>query len=552
MLKHLYISQFAIIDSLDLDIAHGFNVITGQTGAGKSIIMGALALVMGERADYKSIRNGASKCVVEATFDITSSNIRSLFDELDLDYAEECIIRREITANGKSRAFINDTPVNQQQLRAVSAKLIDIHSQHENLLLNNSLFQMQVVDAVAQNAPAIEAYKSAYHRFNSLKKELAILQESAEKLRAEKDYNQFQFNQLQEAAVGADEQELLEAELDKLAHIEDIKYNLQLADSILSNDDAAIAQLKTAEQSLGKISDFDKDIASIYERINSVVIELKDVAADVSALFENTDYDPARRNYVEERLNLIYSLEHKHNVKSCEELIEIYNAFARKLESIDSFDDEINSLQAQLSEAEKEMVKASEVLSDSRRAVRDVIAKDLVEKLVYLGINNAKVEVAINSTGNYTVNGSDEVNFLFSANKNVPLRPISTIASGGEISRVMLAIKSLIVKTNDISTIIFDEIDTGVSGLVAQRMGEMMKILSLDTQVIAITHLPQIAAKGNAHFKVYKEDNENDTISKIILLDNEQRRREIAEMLSGENPSKAAFDAADELLVNDK
>lgn len=552
MLRHLYISQFAIIDSLDLDIAHGFNVITGQTGAGKSIIMGALALVMGERADYKSIRNGASKCVVEATFDITSSNIRSLFDELDLDYAEECIIRREITANGKSRAFINDTPVNQQQLRAVSAKLIDIHSQHENLLLNNSLFQMQVVDAVAQNAPAIEAYKSAYHRFNSLKKELATLQESAEKLRAEKDYNQFQFNQLQEAAVGADEQELLEAELDKLAHIEDIKYNLQLADSILSNDDAAIAQLKTAEQSLGKISDFDKDIASIYERINSVVIELKDVAADVSALFENTDYDPARRNYVEERLNLIYSLEHKHNVKSCEELIEIYNAFARKLESIDSFDDEINSLQAQLSEAEKEMVKASEVLSDSRRAVRDVIAKDLVEKLVYLGINNAKVEVAINSTGNYTVNGSDEVNFLFSANKNVPLRPISTIASGGEISRVMLAIKSLIVKTNDISTIIFDEIDTGVSGLVAQRMGEMMKILSLDTQVIAITHLPQIAAKGNAHFKVYKEDNENDTISKIILLDNEQRRREIAEMLSGENPSKAAFDAADELLVNDK
>lgn len=552
MLKHLYISQFAIIDSLDLDIAHGFNVITGQTGAGKSIIMGALALVMGERADYKSIRNGASKCVVEATFDITSSNIRSLFDELDLDYAEECIIRREITANGKSRAFINDTPVNQQQLRAVSAKLIDIHSQHENLLLNNSLFQMQVVDAVAQNAPAIEAYKSAYHRFNSLKKELATLQESAEKLRAEKDYNQFQFNQLQEAAVGADEQELLEAELDKLAHIEDIKYNLQLADSILSNDDAAIAQLKTAEQSLGKISDFDKDIASIYERINSVVIELKDVAADVSALFENTDYDPARRNYVEERLNLIYSLEHKHNVKSCEELIEIYNAFARKLESIDSFDDEINSLKAQLSVAEKEMVKASEVLSDSRRAVRDVIANDLVEKLVYLGINNAKVEVAINSTGNYTVNGSDEVNFLFSANKNVPLRPISTIASGGEISRVMLAIKSLIVKTNDISTIIFDEIDTGVSGLVAQRMGEMMKILSLDTQVIAITHLPQIAAKGNAHFKVYKEDNENDTISKIILLDNEQRRREIAEMLSGENPSKAAFDAADELLVNDK
>ncbi len=552
MLKHLYISQFAIIDSLDLDIAFGFNVITGQTGAGKSIIMGALALVMGERADYKSIRNGASKCVVEATFDITSSNICSLFDELDLDYAEECIIRREITANGKSRAFINDTPVNQQQLRAVSAKLIDIHSQHENLLLNNSLFQMQVVDAVAQNAPAIDAYKSAYHRFNSLKKELATLQESAEKLRAEKDYNQFQFNQLQEAAIGADEQELLEAELDKLAHIEDIKYNLQLADSILSNDDAAIAQLKIAEQSLGKISDFDKDIASIYERINSVVIELKDVAADVSALFENTDYDPARRNYVEERLNLIYSLEHKHNVKSCEELIEIYNAFARKLESIDSFDDEINSLKAQLSVAEKEMVKASEVLSDSRRAVRDVIAKDLVEKLVYLGINNAKVEVAINPTGNYTVNGSDEVNFLFSANKNVPLRPISTIASGGEISRVMLAIKSLIVKTNDISTIIFDEIDTGVSGLVAQRMGEMMKILSLDTQVIAITHLPQIAAKGNAHFKVYKEDNENDTISKIILLDNEQRRREIAEMLSGENPSKAAFDAADELLVNDK
>ena len=549
MLKHLYISQFAIIDSLDLDIASGFNVITGQTGAGKSIIMGALALVMGERADYKSIRNGASKCVVEATFDITSSNIRFLFDDLDLDYAEECIIRREITANGPSRAFINDTPVNQQQLRAVSAKLIDIHSQHENLLLNNSLFQMQVVDAVAQNAPAIEAYKSAYHRFNSLKKELATLQESAEKLRAEKDYNQFQFNQLQEAAIGADEQELLKVELDKLVHIEDIKYNLQFADSILSNDDAAIAQLKIAEQSLGKISDFDKDIASIYERINSVVIELKDVAADVSALFENTDYDPARRNYVEERLNLIYSLEHKHNVKSCEELIEIYNAFARKLESIDSFDDEINSLKAQLSVAEKEMVKASEVLSDSRRAVRDVIAKDLVEKLVYLGINNAKVEVAINTTGNYSVNGSYEVNFLFSANKNVPLRPISTIASGGEISRVMLAIKSLIVKTNDISTIIFDEIDTGVSGIAAQRVGEKMSDLSCGKQVLCITHLPQIAAIADSHALISKSERGGRTYTEVTELDRQGRRKELARLYGGDVVTDTTLAGAEEQLA---
>ena len=552
MLKHLYISQFAIIDTLNLDIRPGFNVITGQTGAGKSIIMGALALVMGDRADYKAIRNGANKCVVEALFDVSSGNLKSLFDELDLDYADECTIRREITSSGKSRAFINDTPVNQQQLRSVTSHLIDIHSQHENLLLNNSLFQLKVVDAVARNTSLVSDYKSAFNHYSEIKKQLNTLQENAEKWLAEKDYNQFQFNQLHEADIRADEQAELEAELEKLSHIEDIKSALQVADAILSNDDAAIAQLKIAEQNLGKIADFDKDFADIYGRLSSAIIDLKDVAADVSSAFNNADYDPQRKLLVEERLNTIYSLQHKHNVNSCEELISIYNAFAEKLARIDSFDDDIKALQMQLKEAEKVMITAADALSASRLSVKNLIEKELREKLVYLGINNANVEVNICKADNYTVNGHDEVSFLFSANKNAPLRSIASIASGGEISRVMLAIKSLIVKTKDISTIIFDEIDTGVSGLVAQRMGEMMKSLSSDIQVIAITHLPQIAAKGTTHFKVYKVDDEKDTLSKIIPLNDEQRLLEIAEMLSSENPTQAAVNAAKELLLTDK
>ena len=552
MLKHLYISQFAIIDTLNLDIRPGFNVITGQTGAGKSIIMGALALVMGDRADYKAIRNGANKCVVEALFDVSSGNLKSLFDELDLDYADECTIRREITSSGKSRAFINDTPVNQQQLRSVTSHLIDIHSQHENLLLNNSLFQLKVVDAVARNTSLVSDYKSAFNHYSEIKKQLNTLQENAEKWLAEKDYNQFQFNQLHEADIRADEQAELEAELEKLSHIEDIKSALQVADAILSNDDAAIAQLKIAEQNLGKIADFDKDFADIYGRLSSAIIDLKDVAADVSSAFNNADYDPQRKLLVEERLNTIYSLQHKHNVNSCEELISIYNAFAEKLARIDSFDDDIKALQMQLKEAEKVMITAADALSASRLSVKNLIEKELREKLVYLGINNANVEVNICKADNYTVNGHDEVSFLFSANKNAPLRSIASIASGGEISRVMLAIKSLIVKTKDISTIIFDEIDTGVSGLVAQRMGEMMKSLSSDIQVIAITHLPQIAAKGTSHFKVYKVDDEKDTLSKIIPLNDEQRLLEIAEMLSSENPTQAAVNAAKELLLTDK
>ena len=394
--------------------------------------------------------------------------------------------------------------------------------------------------------------KSAFNHYSEIKKQLNTLQENAEKWLAEKDYNQFQFNQLHEADIRADEQTELEAELEKLSHIEDIKSALQVADAILSNDDAAIAQLKIAEQNLGKIADFDKDFADIYGRLSSAIIDLKDVAADVSSAFNNADYDPQRKLLVEERLNTIYSLQHKHNVNSCEELISIYNAFAEKLARIDSFDDDIKALQMQLKEAEKVMITAADALSASRLSVKDLIEKELREKLVYLGINNAKIEVNICKADNYTVNGNDEVSFLFSANKNAPLRPIATIASGGEISRVMLAIKSLIVKTKDIATIIFDEIDTGVSGLVAQRMGEMMKSLSSDIQVIAITHLPQIAAKGTSHFKVYKVDDDKDTLSKIIPLNDEQRLLEIAEMLSSENPTQAAVNAAKELLLTDK
>ena len=572
MLKHLYISQYALIDTLDLEVADGFSVITGETGAGKSIIMGALALVMGARADAKSVREGAQKCVVEATFSMHNTqctmhnchselnnfqlyrrNILCLyFEEMELDWEEECVIRREVTAAGKSRAFINDTPVTLQQMRAITSLLIDIHSQHENLLLNNTDFQLKVVDIIAQSAVEREAYKAVYDNWRQTAQKLAEVREMAEKWASERDYAQFQFEQLYEANLQEGEQVELEVELEVLNHAEDIKGCLSEASSRLDDEQyGVVMQLREAMQRVGMASRYKKEAEALSERINSLYIELKDVSAEVADMCADMEYDPRRKTAIEERLNTIYVLEQKHRVDSVEELIAIRDEYDAKLQRIDSFDDEIKALEKQLLTLNSQLSTEAERLTTKRNSVRNEIADYLVARLRMLGMENARIEVCI-SQKDYGADGQDVVEFLFTANKNAELRPIASIASGGEIARLMLALKCLIAKSAELPTIIFDEIDTGVSGEVAGRMGEMMADMAEDIQVLTITHLPQIAARGAQHFKVYKQDTDESTITQITQLTSSQRETEIAEMLSGKNPSETAILAARELLIGNK
>ena len=573
MLKHLYISQYALIDTLDLEVADGFSVITGETGAGKSIIMGALALIMGARADAKSVREGAQKCVVEATFSmhnaqctihnaqftmhnlqfiITEFPLVKLFEEMELDWEEECVIRREVPAAGKSRAFSNDTPVTLQQMRAITSLLIDIHSQHENLLLNNTDFQLKVVDIIAQSAVEREAYKAVYDNWRQTVQKLAEVREMAEKWASERDYAQFQFEQLYEANLQEGEQVELEAELEVLNHAEDIKGCLSEASSRLDDEQyGVVMQLREAMQRVGMASRYKKEAEALSERINSLYIELKDVSAEVADMCVDMEYDPRRKTAIEERLNTIYVLEQKHRVDSVEELIAIRDEYDAKLQRIDSFDDEIKALEKQLLTLNSQLSTEAERLTTKRNSVRNEIADYLVVRLRMLGMENARIEVRI-SQKDYGADGQDVVEFLFTANKNAELRPIASIASGGEIARLMLALKCLIAKSAELPTIIFDEIDTGVSGEVAGRMGEMMADMAEDIQVLTITHLPQIAARGAQHFKVYKQDTDESTITQITQLTSSQRETEIAEMLSGKNPSETAILAARELLIGNK
>ena len=550
MLKRLYISQYALIDELELALEDGFSVITGETGAGKSIIMGALALVMGARADAKAVRDGATKCVVEAVFSVNSqrSTVNSLFEEYGLDWEVECVIRRELTSAGKSRAFVNDTPVTLQQMRAIASLLIDIHSQHENLLLNSSDFQLKIVDIIAQSKDEKDAYRAVYDEWRMTTQKLAEVREMAEKWGAERDYAQFQFEQLNDANLIATEQEELEEELERLNHVEEIKGDLSEALSRLDDEQYGIVlQMREVKQRVAHTVRYMKQAEALTERLESLYVELKDVSAEVADMCADMEFDPQRKAWIEERLDVIYSLEQKHRVSSVPELIALRDEYDAKLQRIDSFDEEIATLEKELSTLNSQLSTEAKRLTAKRSSVCGKIADYLVERLQLLGMLNARIEVRM-SAKDYALDGADVVEFLFTANKNAELRSIASIASGGEIARLMLALKCLIAKSAELPTIIFDEIDTGVSGDVAGRMGEMMDEMARDIQVLTISHLPQIAARGVQHFKVFKQDTDDATITRVVELSASERELEIAEMLSGKNPSEAAIRAARELL----
>lgn len=550
MLRHLEIRNYALIEHLEIDFSNGFSVMTGETGAGKSIIMGALSLVLGQRADAKSIQEGYQKCVVETLFNISAYNLEQFFEETDIDFDTNCIIRREVHANGKSRAFINDTPVSLAQLKSLTEQLIDIHSQHESLLLSNALFQLNIVDTVADTHTEKTIYKELYDSYKTSLKKHSELLEKAEQWKSERDYDQYQFEQLDAAQLTENEQTDLEAELNLLNHAEEVKSELSFVLNTIDQDEIGIQQqLNKVLQSLKRINKFLPDELNASGRIDSALIDIKDLSKELSDALYDKEFNAERKQFVEERLNFIFTLQQKHRVNTVAELLEIRHELEQKLLQIEAFDSDLAKMEQEIATLREKLEQASKILSQKRHSVTETIQKDIVGKLTQLGIANAQFVVQITTPDDFTPTGQDAIEFLFAANKNAVPQPIAKVASGGEISRLMLSIKSLLINTSGLPTIIFDEIDTGVSGEIAHKMGEIMRQISRNAQVIAITHLPQIAAKGTTHYKVYKQDNEKSTQTHIVRLNAEERLLEIAEMLSGKNPSMAAISNAKELLA---
>jgi len=552
MLKTLHISNYALISEINIGFSSGFSVITGETGAGKSIIIGALSLILGQRAESRFIKEGEEKAVVEAEFDIRDYHLEHFFEKNELDYQpEQCIIRREITASGKSRAFINDTPVSLQVLREISAKLIDIHSQHENLLLSDDQYQLQVVDNMAQNTSILKQYQQYFTQWKNLQTQLYHLQQTADKQLSELDYMRFQFQQLEAAHLSENEQNELEMELETLSHTEEIKQELQKAGFFLTDEQMSLALLKEAIDAVGRIKNYISEGENWHERLESVYIELKDIAQEIINFEERIDFQPERLQWIEQRLNEIYSLEKKFKLNSISELLLLKEKLKAELQHIESYDEEIDTLQKKIAEAYKNVQLQGELLTKSRSNAIEPIENFLKEQLSRLGMPNIQFKIEITKAGEFSETGKDMVQFLFSANKNQSLQPVAQIASGGEVSRLMLSIKSLMAHRAGLPTIIFDEIDTGVSGEIAHRMAEIMKDMSKSIQVIAITHLPQIAAKGNRHYRVFKDDSGETTLTHISELGKEERILEIAQMLSGENVTEVALGNAKELLKNE-
>lgn len=550
MLKSLYIKNYALIDSLEIDFESGFSVITGETGAGKSIILGALSLILGQRADIKAIKQGESKCVIEGSFDVSAYDLKEFCEEKGIEYdSDSYILRREILSSGKSRAFINDSPVTLNDLKELGSQLIDIHSQHQNLLLSDTRFQMQVVDALAGNKDLLKKYQQAFHQYKLAEKALANLRESVRKSKEEEDYLRFQLESLNEAALQEGEQDELEAELETLTHAEDIKSALYRIHTLLSGDENSIvSQLKeglNTSQQLGKVFARSEEIS---ERLQTAYIDLKDLASEMDKLANDVEFSPERLSFIESRLDLIYSLQKKYHVDTVSGLLVLYDEFSRKIENIESSDQQVESLEKEVSEKSEKTLALAEKLTDKRLAITDRFEKELMDKVAYLGMPNIRFKCDIIAEEHLNIYGMDSVLFQFSANKNVPLQPIANIASGGEISRLMLCLKSMIAGATALPTIIFDEIDTGVSGEIADKMGQVMLDFGKNMQVIAITHLPQIAAKGKAHYKVYKADNETTTTTNLDRLSDTERLDEIARMLSGATVTDAAIQNARGML----
>ncbi len=550
MLRSLYIQNYALIEQLDIDFESGFSVITGETGAGKSIILGAIGLLLGQRADTKSIRIGAKKCVIEAHFRIANYDMNPFFEENQLEYEDDCILRREIQASGKSRAFINDTPVTLAQLKELGEQLIDVHSQHQNLLLNKEGFQLNVLDLLAHNTRLLTEYKTLYTAWRNTEKELNELVEESKRSKADEDYIRFQLEQLEEVGLTHGEQELLEQESETLEHAEEIKAGLYRAEqAFLSDENGLLNALKERYNELSSLQKIYSGAAELSERIYTAWVELRDVVDEIATAGENIEYNPSRLEVVNTRLDQIYTLQQKHHVSSVAELIEVMNQYATRLNAITSFDDRIAELEQRKMVEHQKASEHAAALTKTRREAAGFMEKEMAARLVVLGMPNVRFQIEVNERQELSINGMDSVNFLFSANKNGTLQSISSVASGGEIARVMLSIKVLIAGAVKLPTIVFDEIDTGVSGEMADRMADIMQEMGeRERQVISITHLPQIAARGKIHYKVYKRDTENETNSHISRLSYDERVEELAHMLSGANLTEAALANAKMLL----
>lgn len=549
MLLSLSIKNYALIESLDITFSNQFSIITGETGAGKSILLGALGLVLGNRADLSVLKDKDQKCVIEATFSLTNYNLERFFQENDLDYEDQTIIRREILPSGKSRAFINDSPVNLNELNELGFFLIDIHSQHETRELLNEAYQFDILDAVAQNDKRLTSYKKGLEVLNQSKKELKQLIAEKEALSKEQEYNNFLVEELVAAKLKEGEQKDLEEELDQLSNVELIKENLDKVLSVANEEQlGTLVTLNEIKQSLQKIAVFSKDYHDYHERIISVSIELQDIIDECFSSAEKIINDPERLELVSTKLQTIYTLQKKHNVSTVEELLAIQNELDGKLVRFEDLDAEIVKKEHEQVDIIEKLDQVANLLTKARLDAVPILSEQIQYILTQLGMPDAKIVFEIQPTDSYTKFGKDTISLLFSANKGMAIGPIKKMASGGEMSRIMLAVKAVLANYSKLPSIIFDEIDTGVSGEIAIKMGEIMKEMSKNMQVFAITHLPQIAAKGNQHYKVFKYNVENDTLSELKLLTTEQRVVEIAEMLSGKNISDSAINHAKELL----
>lgn len=552
MLTSLHIQNYALIDRLDIDFRHGFSVITGETGAGKSIILGAIGLLLGKRADSKSIKTGAAKCIVEAHFNLVAYHMQDYFAEKDLEYdGDECIMRRELSASGKSRSFINDVPASLNQMKELGEQLIDVHSQHQNLLLGKEDFQLNVVDIIANDTLETAAYRSIFNHWRDLSTKLSRLKEEAEKSHADEEFLNFQLEQLEQLNLKEGEQKELEAEADRLNHAEEIKSGLYAVGQCFMHEEGngVLSALKEIQRHL-------RDIARVYpvanewqERVGSCHIELKDISDEVESALEEIEFNPARMKEVNDRLSQLYTLEHKHHLQTDSELLALAEELRTRLDAITSYDDRIAELENQKQTAYKQLLEQAAVLTDIRKQAATHIEQQLTGHLIPLGMPNVQFKIEFTRRNEPDSHGMDNIVFLFSANKNGQLQDISQVASGGEIARVMLSLKALIAGAVKLPTIIFDEIDTGVSGKIAERMALIMQEMgNCERQVISITHLPQIAARGSAHYRVYKEETETGTTSHLVRLNDEERIIEIAHMLSGENLTEAALENAKELM----
>lgn len=549
MLKSLSVENYALIEKTDVQWNKGFSVITGETGSGKSILLGALGLIQGQRADTKTLKDTEKKCVVEAEFDLSAYALQPFFEENDLDYEETCIIRREIAPNGKSRAFINDTPVALTTLKEITSRIIDIHSQHETLLLNEDAFQLHVLDAFSNLKENIAAYSTLYGQYAAKKKSLKDLRTSLEERNANRDYLEFQLKQLHDAGFSANEQEELEEEINVLSHTTEMKEALSKASWLLSGKEEDIcSSLKEVTSSLSSIAQFSEAFTEIQGRAESCLIELKDLSREIEQKLADVNVDPQRLEQVSQRLDLIYTLEKKHHAESLQALLEIQASFEQQIAEMDNSEETTELMEKEIAQLEEQLEAMAKAISLKRQEAKTRLEESVENILHGLGMPNAKLEVRIEPLAQLDATGKDSVRFFFAANKNATLQRIANVASGGELSRIMLALKSILCRTEELPTVIMDEIDTGVSGEVADKMGALMQSMGEKMQVISITHLPQIASKGATHYKVYKEDDETTTHSRIKRLNEAERVTEIAQMLSGSALSDAAIQNAKELL----